>query len=60
MVHSVQINKVTTLYVPTEEEWIQATVYYYYLNYIKRILSDTQEEQIEPKELKDNAYTNLF
>ena len=39
MVNLVQINKTTTLSLPTEEEWSQTTSQDHDLGYIKRILS---------------------
>ena len=49
MVHAVQINKTTTLPLPTEEEWRQATSKVHDLGYIKRILSSPEETRIDPK-----------
>ena len=49
MVHAVQINKTTTLPLPTEEEWRQATSKGHDLGYIKRILSSPEETRIDPK-----------
>ena len=49
MVHAGKINKTTTLRLPTEEEWRQATSYDNDLGYIRRILSSPEETPIEPK-----------
>ena len=49
MVHAGQINETTTLPLPTEEEWRQATSEDHDLVYIKRVLSGPEETPIEPK-----------
>ena len=49
MVHAGQINKITTLALPTEEDWMQATSKYCNLVYIKRSLYSPEETPIEPK-----------
>ena len=60
MVHSEQINKTTTLLLPTEEEWIQGISEDYDFGYIKRILYSTEETHIEPKELRNKGYVKPF
>ena len=49
MVHADQINKTTTLHLPTEEEWMQATSEDHDLGYIKRVLSSPEDTPIDPK-----------
>ena len=49
MVHVGQINKTSTLHIPTGEEWRQATSVDNDIRYIKRILSSTEETPIDPK-----------
>ena len=49
MVHAGQINESTTLHLPTELEWRQATSDDNYLGYIKKILSSPEETHIDPK-----------
>ena len=49
MVHVGHINKTTTLCIPTEEGWGQATADYHDLRYIDIILSVPEETPIDPK-----------
>ena len=49
MVHAGYINKTTTLFLPTEYEWMQATSEDNDLVYINNILFGTKETLIEPK-----------
>ena len=49
MVHARNINKTTTLPLPTEEEWMQATSEDHDLGYIKRMLSSLEETPIDTK-----------
>ena len=49
LVHEGQIKKTTTLPLPTEEEWRQATSEDLDIGYIKSILSIPEETPIEPK-----------
>ena len=44
-----QINETKTLYLPTEEEWRQATAEDHDIRYIKIILSGMEETPVEPK-----------
>ena len=60
MVHAGQINKTTTLTLPTGEEWSQATLQDNDLRYIKRILSSPEETLIEPKEFRNKGYVKPF
>ena len=49
MVHAGQIKESTTLPLPTEVEWRQATSDDHDLGYIKNILSSPEETHIDPK-----------
>ena len=49
MVHEGQIKKTTTLPLPTEEEWRQATSEDLDIGYIKSILSIPEETPTDPK-----------
>ena len=49
MVNVVQINETTTISLPTEKEWRQATSEDHDLGYIKRILLSPEEIPIDPK-----------
>ena len=60
MVHAGQINETTTLCLPTEEYWRQATLEGHGLGYINNILSGMQETPIEPKELRNKGYIKPF
>ena len=48
MVHVVQINKTTTLPLPTEEKCRYATSEDHDLGYIKRVLSSPEDTPIDP------------
>ena len=48
-VNAGHINKITTLPLPAEGDWKQATSEDNYLRYIKSILSSPEEKPIEPK-----------
>ena len=60
IVNGVQINETTTLPLPTEEEWRQATSEDHDLGYIKMILSCTEETPIETKEPRKKGYVEPF
>ena len=49
IVHAGHINKTTTLPLPTEEEWSQATSQGHDIGYIKSILYGPEETPIGPK-----------
>ena len=49
IVHAGQINKTTTLPLPTDEYWMQATSEDHDIGYIKRILSSPDDTPIDPK-----------
>ena len=49
MLHAGQINKTTTLPLPTEGEWRKAISEDNDIGYIKRILSIPEEAPIDPK-----------
>ena len=59
-VHVGQINKTTTLSLPTEEYWSKATTEDHDIRYIKRNLSSPEETQIKPKELIKKGYVKPF
>ena len=48
MVHAININKTTTLHIPTEEEWRKAKSEYHD-RYIKRVLSGPEKTDNDPK-----------
>ena len=48
IVHYGQINKTTTLPIPTEKEWRKATSEDHDLGYIKRFLSSLEDTPIDP------------
>ena len=54
------INKNTTIYLTTEEEWRQAAPPYHDIGYIKRILSSPEETYIYPKELRNKGCVKPF
>ena len=60
MVHAGQINKTTTVPLPNEEDWRQATSEDRDIGYIKRILSIPEETPIDPKELIKKGYAKPF
>ena len=49
MVYAGQMNKTTTIYLPTQEEWRQDKYEYHDLGHIKRILYSAQDTPIDPK-----------
>ena len=60
MVYAGHINETTTLCLPTEDEWRQATSKDHNLRYIKRILFFLEEKPIDPKYLRNNGYARPF
>ena len=60
MVNAVHINETTTLGIPTEEYWRQATSEYHHLGYINNILSGPEEKLVDPKEFIKKGYNKPF
>ena len=60
VMHKGQINKTTTLCLPTEAYWSQATAQGHDPKYIKIILSGPQETPINPKELRNKWGVKIF
>ena len=56
----VNINETTTIYLPIEEQWRQATAEENDLEYINNILSGPEETPVESKELIKKGHVKPF